>query len=52
MRRISKIEIDIKAEKLYNDLIATYSLKGAKQVVMELKRLLLTETKRRKNLKG
>ena len=52
MRRISKIEIDIKAEKLYNDLIATYSLKGAKQVVMELKRLLLIETKRRKKLKG
>jgi len=52
MRHISKIEIDIKAQKLFDDLVATYGLKAAKKIAMELRRLLLAETKRRAKLRG
>lgn len=50
MRRITKQEIDAKARRLFDDLVATYSLRGAKQIAMELRRLLLAEEKRRKKL--
>ena len=52
MRHIPKIEIDVKAQKLFDDLVATYTLKGAKKIAMELRRLLLAEEKRRAKLRG
>jgi len=45
------MEVDVKAQQLFDDLVATYSLKGAKRVATELKGLLLAETKRRSKLK-
>ena len=51
MRHITKMEVDVKAQQLFDDLVATYSLKGAKKIALELRRLLLAETKRRSKLK-
>lgn len=48
--KLSQVDIDNKARKLADGLLANAGLKNAKKIAAQIKRYLLAETKRRKNL--
>ncbi|MCK4448478.1 MAG: hypothetical protein KAW56_15530 [Candidatus Marinimicrobia bacterium] len=48
--KLSKVDIDKMAEKLTNRLLCTAGLANAKKIVAQVKKNLITEYKRRKNL--
>ena len=49
--KLSKKDIDIKAKKLSDGLLANAGLKNAKKIASQIKRNLLAEDKRRKDLR-
>ena len=48
--KLSKADIDHKAKKVSDDLLCCAGLKNAKKIAIQVKRNLLAEDKRRKNL--
>ena len=50
MKRMSKTEVKQKAKQITNSWLAGYSLHNAKQISLEVRRLLLAEQSRRKKI--
>lgn len=50
--KLSKVDIDRMAKKITDNLLACTGLKNAKKISAIVRRSLLAEDKRRKNLKG
>jgi Holliday junction resolvase RusA-like endonuclease len=48
--KLSKVDIDNMAKALSDKLLCSVGLKNAKKIAAQVKRNLLVETKRRKNL--
>ena len=48
--KLSKVDIDNKARRLADGLLANAGLKNAKKIVSQIKRYLVAESKKRKNL--
>lgn len=48
--KLSKVDIDKMAEKLTDRLLANAGLRDAKRIIVQVKKNLVVEYKRRKNL--
>ena len=48
--KLSKVDIDNKARKLADGLLANAGLKNAKKIASQIKRYLVAESKRRQKL--
>lgn len=52
MPKIDPMTIDKVADNVYNQLVATLGLRGARKAQLQIGRLILQEKKRRENLEG
>lgn len=52
MRRLTKSELNLVANRVYIAWVSTYGLTNAKRLCAEIKKRLITESKRRKELDG